>query len=98
MTPDETRALAQALVHADHRFLGVRPLDADPTEAPCFVMAEPTFGSFQYALQTAGEYWTDCTQWALIGSDEQLAIRSDDWPPRLFALRMPVTLTTFTTP
>jgi hypothetical protein len=97
MTSAETRSIAQALVHADHRYLAIRPADATPTEAPAAMMGDATFPAFQAALQNAGEFWKDCTTWALIGSDEQIASDLAGWPPGVQALRMPVVLTTFTT-
>lgn len=97
MSPDETRALLQALRQVDHTYVGVRPADATPAEAPCIILGGRTANDLSYALVTAGQVWPDCTAWALIGSDEKLKISDPEWPPTMHALRMPATLAPFTT-
>ena len=101
MTHEETRALMQALARSDHRFLGIRPADATPAEAPCIVLDAAKGGASANtlgdALLLAANYWPACTKWALIASDNQLHLTQPDWPPRMHCLEMPATLTTFTT-
>ena len=101
MTPTETRTLMQALRNSDHAFLGIRPADATPAEAPCIVLQGATANDLSYALVTAGQHWPECTEWNLIGSDEELSIaqpwNADGTPSDLRALRMPDTLASFET-
>jgi len=97
MTPTDTRAVLAALRASDHKYMGIRPADATPTEAPCIILGDASANALQYALSTASDQWPDCTDWELIGSDEALGLQGADWPPTMDALRMPATLATFAT-
>jgi hypothetical protein len=97
MTPSDTRNLLAALTTADYQFVGVRPADATPKESPCIILDGRTANALSYAMVAAGQAWPECTNWALIGSDQQIAIRSPHETPLMHALRQPATLTTFTT-
>jgi hypothetical protein len=97
VNPADTRTLLQTLRASTHRYIGIRPADATPTEAPCIVLQERTANDLAYACTTAGQVWPECQGWALIGSDEQLVRNDPTWPPTMHALRMPVTLATFRT-
>lgn len=97
MSAEETRALLQALRQVDHTYVGIRPADATPAEAPCIILGGRNVNDLSYALVTAGQEWPACTAWVLIGSDEKLKLSNPEWPPTMHALRMPATLATFAT-
>jgi hypothetical protein len=97
MSPTATRELLRQLRTASHRYIGIRPVDATPAEAPCITLDGRTANDLAYACTTAGQVWPQCQQWVLIGSDQALVLRGADWPPTMRALRMPATLATFQT-
>jgi hypothetical protein len=97
MTIDDTRTLITAVQQCDYAYMGIRPADATPAEAPCIMLADATANAVADALAAASEEWPDCNQWALIGSDEQLIRANPQWPPRMRAFREPAQLATFST-
>jgi hypothetical protein len=97
MTTAETRQVLEALA-TDYAYIGIRPEDATPAEAPCILLNDHNVNGLQYALASAVDRWQTCQQWALIGSDEMLHLIDPTWPPTLRAFRQPAQLATFTTP
>ena len=97
MSPQDTRALLLALKTTDYQFLGIRPADATPAESPCIVLQEHSANDLSYAPVTAGQVWPQCSEWALIGSDERLTLTTPGSVPTMHALRQPATVATFTT-
>jgi len=94
MTHQQLRTTLQALRASDHAYKGVRPADSTPAEAPAFLLQDDTVGSLDYAASAAIDYWPQCSQWELIGSDEQLGAQRN-LPPGLAGLRTPTKLATF---
>jgi hypothetical protein len=86
-----------ALASCDHAYIGVRPADATPIQAPCFILAGRSATCLADVMLMAGKHWPTCSRWALIASDEQLKLSNPEWPPTMHALQMPATLTTFGT-
>jgi hypothetical protein len=97
MTTQQTRSILAALHLADYAYLGVRPKDSTPPEAPAIILDGRTATDLAYAMATAGEQWPECEAWELIGSDEQMIRTDPRWQPTMHALRTPATLATFST-
>jgi hypothetical protein len=95
MTATDTLHAVAAIQATDHAYLGIRPADATPTEAPAVVISTRDPKGLAYALQEARERWPECPRWALIGSDQLLHLIDPTWPPELREFRAPSQLATF---
>jgi len=95
-TRNARRAAAlRAIASSDHAYIGIRPADATPAESPCIILDGTGSTDLDSAEAAAGNEWPDAKQWSLIASDEALIRKDPTWPPRMRALRAPITLTTY---
>jgi len=95
-TRNARRAAAlRAIASSDHAYIGIRPADATPAESPCIILDGTTTEDLDTAEAAAANQWPDAKQWAIIASDETTIKRDPTWPPRMRALRAPVTLTSY---
>lgn len=89
-------ALAHALKHAPHHWLGITPDPPDPQASPpAALITNRDLAAFEYSLRQATSYWPDASQFVLVGSDAERTQGGKDYPPNFKRLESPEILLSF---
>lgn len=94
---DEMRPILAAIAKSDHKYIGIQPQDAVPPATPSILLYGHHNAGLKMALAGARIQWPQCTEWAVIGSDERNKVQQQTWPPDMWILMGPVAITTFAT-